>query len=236
MTSFIRAVTCAFALAVMLSIPSASMAEGSSGCESIDQHVDGHGAAHGATPSTSMHAMDHGTPMADMGETEFDLLYIDMMIPHHESIIALADVAQHELTHPDLIAMAEDISATQGAEIDEMHHLREMWYPSAAPASMDAMMAMPGMEGSAMADMDRQMDAAWQMKAFCEAENKDLAFIEQVIPHHQMAIDVSEAALENAVHPELVTIAEDVIAAQENEIDELEAIRAEMTGNATPSS
>ena len=74
------------------------------------------------------------------------------------------------------------------------------------------------------------------IEAFCAAEDKDLAFIEQVIPHHQMAIDTSQAALEHAVHPELVTIAEDVIAAQEAEIVELEAIRADLTGEATPAS
>lgn len=235
MKTLLRAVSCAFALAAMLIIPTSLSAQtpAPTGCDAVDMSGDSHGMAHEGTPTAGMHTMDHGTPMA---EVEFDLLYIDMMIPHHESIIALAEVAQHELTHPDLIAMAEEIVATQRAENEEMHHLRESWYPDAAPVSMDAMLAMPGMEGTDMAAMDQQMSAEWQVQTFCAAENKDLAFIEQAIPHHQMAIDVSEAALEHAVHPELSAIAEDVISAQEAEIAELEVIRAELTGEATPAS
>ncbi len=198
-----------------------------------------------STPSAGMTGMGHGamhdsTPMAghaghDMPMAEFDLMYIDMMIPHHESIIALAEVALPELTDPRLIAMAQNIIDTQTAENQQMHDLREAWYPDATPVSMDEMMGMPGMSGD-MAHMDQQMSAEWQVTTFCAAENKDLAFIEQAIPHHRMAIDVSKAALTEATHAELVTIAEDVIAAQEAEIVELETIRAELTGAATPAS
>ncbi len=233
MKTLLRAVTCAFALAAMLTMATSLSAQtpAPTGCDAVAGPGDNHGMAHEATPAAGMHAMDHGTSTS---EVEFDLLYIDMMIPHHESIIALAEVAQHELTHPDLIAMAEEVVATQRAENEEMHHLRETWYPDAAPVSMDAMLAMPGMEGTDMAEMDEQMSAEWQVQAFCAAEDKDLAFIEQAIPHHRMAIDVSEAALEHAVHPELSAIAEDVISAQEADIAELEIIRAELTGEATP--
>ena len=172
--------------------------------------------------------------MAGMEQVEFDLTYIDMMIPHHESIIALAEVARGELTHPSLIAMAEKIIDTQVAEIKAMRELRAKWYPGAPTVDMGMMMdAMPGM-GTDMAHMDEQMDAEWQVQAFCAAENKDLPFIQQVIPHHRMAIEVSEDGLELAVHPELVAIAELVIEAQEQEIEELEEIRTEITGEATP--
>jgi uncharacterized protein (DUF305 family) len=242
MKAIMHAVICAMALAAVLGVPAPVTAQTPApvGCDAIgsaaDSHEGEHGMTHAATPPADAHAMDHGTPMSDMTVTEFDLLYIDMMIPHHESIIALAEVAQYELTHPALIAMAERIVATQGAENDTMRELRDTWYPSAAPVSMDAMLAMPGLEHSDMATMDQQMNAQWQVQSFCAAPDKDLAFIEQVIPHHQMAIDVSTAALDHAVHPELRTIAEAVIAAQEAEIAELESIRAELTGDATPAS
>lgn len=187
-----------------------------------------------STPESSMGNMDHGS-MGDMEmeQVEFDLMYIDMMIPHHESIIALAQVAQHELTHPDLIAMAEGIIATQDSEILELQVLREEWYGDAAPVSMEAMHSMPGMSGD-MAAMEQQMSAEWQVQTFCAAEDKDLAFIELTIPHHQMAIDTSEAALDHAEHQEIKDIAQKVIDAQQAEIDALETIRAELTGEATP--
>ncbi len=187
------------------------------------------GTDHGAHTETTAPA--HGTADA-AHEVDFDLMYIDMMIPHHESIIALAEVARDELTHPRLIEVAEAIIATQDAEIEKMESLRTEWYPHAAPVSMDVLHGMPGMSGD-MATMEQQMDPQWQVQTFCAAADKDLAFIDQVIPHHQMALDVSEAANDHAVHPELVTIAEAVIIAQQAEITELEAIRTELTGEAT---
>jgi uncharacterized protein (DUF305 family) len=214
--------------ATIVASPTMAQTPAPSGCDAgIPAATPGmnHGMAHGATTDS--------TPHAGMRQVEFDLAYIDMMIPHHESIIALAEVALPELSDPRLIEMAENIIATQSAEIEEMRHLRDMWYPDAPTVSMEAMLGMPGM-GTDMSMMHQQMSADWQVQSFCAAENKDLAFIEQTIPHHQMAIDVSEAALTHAVHPELTTIAEDVIDAQQAEIDELEMIRAELTGDATP--
>ncbi len=166
--------------------------------DAVRRHMAGmdHGGTHDAMP-----AMDHGGH--GMAAPEFDLAYIDMMLPHHESIIALAEVALPELTDPRLVAMAENIIATQTAENEQMTQLRESWYPDAAEVTMAEMMAaMPSM-GTDMAHMDEQMSAEWQVQTFCAADNKDLAFIEQAIPHHQMAIDVSEDALAQAVHPEL---------------------------------
>jgi uncharacterized protein (DUF305 family) len=196
---------------------------------------DGHGMS---TPEMTEGHGDHdmGTPgMMKEEKVEFDLMYIDMMIPHHESIMALAGVALPELQDPRLQEIAQAIIDAQGPEIEELQQLRDEWYGDAEPVSMDMMMGMPGM-GTDMAMMEQQMSAELQVQAFCAAENKDLAFIDQVIPHHQMAIDTSEAALEQAVHPELVAIAEEVITAQQAEIDELEVIRAELTGEATPAS
>ena len=199
----------------------------------------GHGMA---TPGPMGHgamAPGHmGTPGAMMGEVAFDLMYIDMMIPHHESIMALAEVAVDELRDPRLVEIAQAIRDTQGPEVEELQRLRAAWYGSAEPRPMDdQMMAvmmemMPGM-GSAD-EMMAQMSAEAQVQAFCAAADQDQAFIDLVIPHHQMAIDASRVALEQAVHPELKEIAEDIIDAQQAEIDQLEAIRADLTGEVTP--
>jgi uncharacterized protein (DUF305 family) len=191
----------------------------------------GHGHGHDATPAAGMAHMDHGADQA-----EFDLMYIDMMIPHHESVVALAGVARSELTHPDLISMAEEIISTQDAEIEALRELRDEWYPGAPTVSMDEMMAgMPGM-GIDMALMDQVMSPEWQVRSFCAADDKDLAFIDQVIPHHQMAVATSQDALEVAVHPELIVIAEQVIEAQQQEIAVVERVRGDLIAGATPSS
>ncbi len=195
------------------------------------------------TPGAKMGDMDMGTPMAGMDPMamELDQMYIDMMIPHHASIIAMAQAALPRLEDPRLQAMAEAIIAAQGPEIEELRGYRETLYGGAEPMPMDEnMMAamdqmMPGMTSS-MEEMAFQMDATAQVAAVCAADDADLAFIDLTIPHHQMAIEASEAVLDQATHPEIQDFAQKVIDAQQREIDELTAIRGELTGAATPAS
>lgn len=47
----------------------------------------------------------------------------------------------------------------------------------------------------------------------------DQAFLEGMIPHHQGAIDMANAALQQAGHEEIKAMARDIIAAQQREID-----------------
>jgi uncharacterized protein (DUF305 family) len=199
-----------------------------------------------ASPMAGMDGMAMGTSAAagdhDMVEAsiEFDQLYIDMMMPHHESIIALAQAAQDRLTDDRLVAIAENIVSSQLAEVEELRGYREQWYGSPEGMPMDPSMMgmmmemMPGMgDTTAMQEM---MDPNALVASFCGAEDPDLAFIDLTIPHHQMAITASEAALEQATHDEIRKIAERVIQDQQREIDELQMIQSELTGDGTPAS
>lgn len=193
----------------------------------------------GSSLSSTPMAMDDAAGTTH-GDYPFDQLYIDMMIPHHESVIALAEAALPRLTDPRLVQIAERIIATQADENVRMASWREAWYGSATPdLGEHSMMAMlDAMPVGTMDEMMREMEAMTQVAAFCSAANPDLAFIDQVIPHHQMAIDVSRIALEQAEHPEIRETAQAVIDAQQAEIDELTAIRIDLTGEgtATPAS
>jgi uncharacterized protein (DUF305 family) len=55
----------------------------------------------------------------------------------------------------------------------------------------------------------------------------DARFIDSMIQHHQGAIDMAEMALEQAEHEELRAMAEDIISAQEAEIEQMREWRAE---------
>ena len=186
-----------------------------------------------------MGGMDMGSPTAGMAmEMELDQLYIDMMIPHHVSIVALAQAALPRLEDQRLQKIARRIVDAQTAEVEELRGYREDLYGSPEPMPMDAMhmdamaQAMPGM--GSMDEMAFQMDAGAQVAAICAAEDVDLAFIDLTIPHHEMAIVASETAVDQATHEEIRVFAERVIADQQREIDELETIRAELAGDATP--
>jgi len=188
------------------------------------------------TSNTPMAGMDHGDMGTPAASTKFDQAYIDMMIPHHASIVALAQAALPRLTDERLRALAETIIDAQTAEIGELRGYREKFYGSAEPMPMDEQAMtrmMPGMT-MPMDEMMAQMDAATQVTTFCAATDADLAFIDLTIPHHRSAITASEAALQQATQAEIRTFAERVIEDQRREIDELSAIRQELDGSATP--
>ncbi len=59
----------------------------------------------------------------------FDEAFIDAMIPHHQSAIAMANVALEESKNQQIRQIAEDIVRAQKREISQMQRWRERWYP-----------------------------------------------------------------------------------------------------------
>jgi uncharacterized protein (DUF305 family) len=187
--------------------------------------------------------MGEGTPMSDMSmRGEFDLMFIDMMISHHEGAIAKAEVALDRAEHEEIRTLAEEIIAAQTAEIDWMRAWRDDWYPGAPEMPMNQMMPMMGemmqdMPDMAGTDMMSMMDMSPgdQQAALCAAsEPFDLAFIDAMIPHHQSAVAMAKVAVQNATHPELTQLAEGIIEAQEREIAQLQDWRTSWYRVATP--
>lgn len=66
----------------------------------------------------------------DLGtaDDEFDLRFIDAMIPHHQGALVMAQDAQTKSTRADIQALAAAILATQQAEMDQMQQWRTDWY------------------------------------------------------------------------------------------------------------
>ena len=73
------------------------------------------------------------------------------------------------------------------------------------------------------------MDGEALVAQFEAADNKDLSFIDLVIPHHMMAVHQSWVGLQLAEHEELKTLCQDVIDAQQAEIKALLEIRKDIS-------
>jgi len=63
------------------------------------------------------------------GQRPFDRAFIDAMIPHHESAIAMANVALEESEDSEIREIAQGIVNAQESEIAQMEQWREEWYP-----------------------------------------------------------------------------------------------------------
>src|ERR671910_125576 len=82
-----------------------------------------------------------------------------------------------------------------------------------------------------MAGMDRGPTGMGAEEMLMEnGEYSDERFIDAMVPHHQGAIEMAEVALENAEHPEILALAEEIVAAQETEIGQLKSIKQEQFG------
>lgn len=214
----------------------------------------GHSDHHGGTPTSGSACGPVATPAAGqsnmgMGATpgggmmmnaEFDLAFIDMMIPHHEGAVAMAKVALERGEHEEIRAMAEEIISAQDTEIMQLQAWRTAWYPDAPLVTMSGMMDMQGM-GHMMPGMSELMDSmrgmhmdpAADTAALCAVGDAfDRAFIDMMIPHHESAIMMAEAALQHAQHPEIQTMAQEVIDTQQREIDQMTGWRAAWYGAA----
>jgi len=106
----------------------------------------------------------------------------------------------------------EDIQNSQSEQIEQMQEWRNEWYPDAEKAS--GMMN----EGQAASKMGNgMMDGS--MQGMMGGNTLDTMFLKMMIPHHQMAVDMSDEALSKAEHPELRDLAQKIRDEQSSEIE-----------------
>ncbi|WP_437316164.1 DUF305 domain-containing protein [Sorangium sp. So ce385] len=171
--------------------------------------------------SSDDHGDHHAAGGGETASAPFDQQFIDMMAPHHEGAVMMAETAQERAEHPELKAMADEIISAQNQEISQLKSWREQWYGSAETPPVDEMPMLPGMEHDGMMNM---VEANEALKT---AEPFDRAFIDAMIPHHEMAIDAAEIALKQSEHAEIETLATGIIEAQQREIEQMKSWRAE---------
>jgi uncharacterized protein (DUF305 family) len=168
------------------------------------------------TPQNTTH------PAAE--DNAFDRQFIEMMVPHHEAALGMAEIAQERAEHAEVKEMADAIIAGQSAEIDQMLGWLEAWYGTRDTPPMDKMPMLSGM--AEMGHGSNAMDMAADVKALRNApEPFDLAFIDYMIVHHESALEAGEAALKQASREEIKTMAAAILDVQQKEIDQLKAWR-----------
>lgn len=151
--------------------------------------------------STSMPART--PPAVDM--QAFDLHFIDLMIAHHESAIAMATVVIEESTDPVLVGLAGDIIAAQTEEIATLKEWRNRWYRTSPPSTT---VSTPGMTNLDHLHMMGIMEPDAAARALRTApETVDRAFANAMILHHQGVTMMFEMAVLHAAHPELAGLA-----------------------------
>jgi uncharacterized protein (DUF305 family) len=162
--------------------------------------------------------MMYRDPITDNNQMtgQIDPHFIEQMIPHHEDAITMANVALTRAEHPEIKTLANDIIKAQSEEIDQMKQWYKLWFGGEV---QDVGSSMG--QGTGMMMRGGMMGNEADVYALENAKPFDKKFIEQMIPHHQMAVMMAQMLSRSTSRPEMKQLAENIISAQTKEIDQM---------------
>ena len=166
-----------------------------------------------STDSSSRGGMNHGTSSAapsgsaSVTAPAGDVMFAQMMIPHHEQAVEMAELAlKNDSASKEVTDLATQIKAAQGPEIEKMNRWLREWNAPAG-ASMghgtgDGMMTE--------ADMQKLSDA--------KGDEFNRMWLTMMIQHHKGAIQMAQEVLQTTSNPEVKQMAEAIVDGQKKEI------------------
>lgn len=169
----------------------------------------------------------------DSEHSAADVMFSRMMIPHHQQAIEMSDIILDKDDVPaDVRTMAEEIKAAQGPEIEQMRQWLEQWGvpggPQGGPMMGDDVPGhmgdhMGGADDAAGMPMMDGMLSGQEMRELSDARGPDAArlFLEQMIAHHEGAIEMAQDEVSDGTYPPTVELARSIIQTQQREIDRM---------------
>ncbi len=146
-----------------------------------------------------------------------DVMFAQMMIPHHEQAIEMSDMALDPTmgANQQILDLATQIKNAQDPEISQMKNLLSTWkQPVAADSEMDHSSMMSGMmTADEMAEMGKKMGREF-----------DSAWAEAMIDHNEGAIDMANTVLKEGTNTEIRALASAIVAGQQTEIQTLRGL------------
>ncbi|MGW3353625.1 DUF305 domain-containing protein [Nonomuraea rubra] len=141
-----------------------------------------------------------------------DVMFAQMMIPHHEQAVEMAELAPERAADPEIKELAAKIKAAQDPEIQTMKGWLTEWGKAAPEGGMGH--DMPGV----MSEEDMT-----KLKAAKGAEF-DKLFAQQMIAHHNGAIEMARTEQSSGSNPEAKELAKTIETAQQAEVEQLQKI------------
>ena len=154
-----------------------------------------------AVLSLSAPALWADQPAPTPNQAKYEIRFMTEMIDHHMMAVMMGQTCLTRAYHPELLQLCESIVTSQMQEIQTMQSWLRDWYGISYTPEMN-----PGMQQQ-MAKMAELPPAEYEV-----------AFMTMMIRHHWQAVVKSSQCTEKAYHPELITLCENIMAAQSEEI------------------
>ena len=212
------------ALAASLGLAGCADGSGTSGSASASAQAGETGGHASSSPAATP------APDASADHNDADVVFAQMMIPHHAQAVEMSDIILSKPDVPaDVAALAATIKAAQVPEIETMTGWLDAWNQPTEPADGHSGHGKDGhgtdghgMDGHGMSGMVDE-EGLDQLKAAPGVEASRL-FLEQMIGHHEGAVDMAKQELSAGKHAGAIQLARDIITAQEAEIAEMKQL------------
>ena len=155
--------------------------------------------------------------------------FLEAMVPHHQSAVAMARIARRRAEHPEVAELAKEIVSAQVKEMAEMRriHRRVFGGPLLPNADAHAQLGLSPKQAGMMHGEEAVATLRTE-KPF------DRAFIAAMIPHHQGAIRMARTILAQGGDTAIVRLAGAIVRAQAQEIREMNDWRTDWYGAGSP--
>jgi uncharacterized protein (DUF305 family) len=201
---------CALRRALLAGIAGLTVVLVTAGCGSNTDH----------TGMPGMGTTSGGSGKLPAGVNQTDVMFAQMMIPHHQQAVAMANLAASRASNADLKALAGGIKAAQDPEITTMTGWLTGWGQAITAPSGSS---MPGhdMSGSMPGMMSEQ-----DMTKLSSATGIDFdrMFARMMIAHHNGAIQMAQDEQSNGINADAKTLAGKIVKDQQAEVDTLQKI------------
>jgi uncharacterized protein (DUF305 family) len=175
------------------------------------------GAAPSAAPTTAEPTVS--APGDDGAQhNDADIRFAQMMIPHHQQALDMAELAVQRAQRPEVKALAEQIRAAQNPEIDTLTDFLTAW------DSQPMEGGMTGMDHSGSSGMMVQGD----MDALATASGAafDTKFLEMMIVHHEGAIADAQRQVTDGANAQAKDLAAKIVSDQSAEVERMRELLA----------
>lgn len=163
---------------------------------------------------TGMNDSMMGNSESTSGFSSNDIMFAQMMIPHHQQAVDMSTLAETRSTNPEILALAVQIKDAQAPEIKQM----TAWLESAgAGMDMGHDMGMGGML------TDEQMTAL----SNASGAEFDKLYLQGMIAHHEGAIQMAQMIV-GSNNAEAKELAAAIISSQTAEIEKMKTLLAGM--------
>ncbi len=149
--------------------------------------------------------MNMGSAMHGMAGSA-DAMFAVQMAVHHESAVQMARLAEQRAQRPEVRQLARDIERTQTAEIAQLR-------AAATRLGTDPDGPTGGMGSGMATGMGSETDLAE-----VPDEQFDRAFLEAMIPHHQMGVHMAQMVQRAGSDQEIGAMAAEMVRVQTDEI------------------